>query len=159
MPPITFQNMQPLLLRVGVPLAGIAIITLAWYRFGWQGVAVVLTAIVMWALLHFNRIVQVLKRAANRPVGYVDSAVMLNAKLSARMTLMHVVAMTRSLGVLQSVKDVQPETYRWTDGSASFVDCEFLGGRLVRWQMTRPLPPQADPAPVQMSDRPKSPAP
>ncbi len=134
--------MRQLFLRVGVPLAGIAILTLAWYRFDWQGVAVVLTAIVMWALLHFNRMVQVLKRAANRPVGYVDSAVMLNAKLKASMTLMHVVAMTRSLGALQSVQDVQPEHYRWTDGSASFVDCEFDGGRLVRWQMTRPSAPQ-----------------
>nr|MBP9931886.1 glycerate kinase [Rhodoferax sp.] len=73
--------MHPLFLRVGVPLAGVAIITVAWYRFGWQGVAVVATAIVMWALLHFNRMMQVLKRAANRPIGYVDSAVMLNARL------------------------------------------------------------------------------
>ena len=151
--------MQQLLLRVGVPLAGVAIITLAWYRFGWQGVAVVLTAIVMWALLHFNRVVQVLKRAANRPIGYVDSAVMLNAKLRTRMTLMHVVAMTRSLGALQSVKDVQPEIHRWTDGSESFVDCEFQGGRLVRWQMTRPQSPQADPAPAHKPDNPGGPAP
>ncbi len=151
--------MQQLLLRIGVPLAGIAIITLAWYRFGWQGVVVVLTAIVMWALLHFNRIVQVLKRAANRPIGYVDSAVMLNAKLKTRMTLMHVVAMTRSLGALQSVKDVQPEIYRWTDGSESFVDCEFQGGRLVRWQMTRPQPTPTDPAPAPLPGNPKSSAP
>ncbi len=151
--------MQQLLLRVGVPLAGIAILILAWYRFDWQGVAVVATAIVMWALLHFNRMMQVLKRAANRPVGYVDSAVMLNAKLKARMTLMHVVAMTRSLGGLQSVKDVQPEIYRWTDGSESFVDCEFHGGRLVRWQMTRPSPSQVDPTPTHMPGNPASPAP
>jgi len=151
--------MQQLLLRVGVPLVGIAIITLAWYRFGWQGVAVVFTAIVMWALLHFNRIVQVLKRAANRPIGYVDSAVMLNARLKARMSLMHVVAMTRALGALQSVKDVQPEVYRWTDGSESFVDCEFQGGRLVRWQLTRPQANQTDPAAAHMPDNPESPAP
>lgn len=156
MPPIIFQAMQQLLLRVGVPLAGIAIIILSWYRFGWEGVAVVLTAIVMWALLHFNRVVQVLKRAANRPIGYVDSAVMLNAKLTPGMTLLHVVAMTRSLGALQSVKDVQPEHYRWSDNAGSFVDCEFQGGRLVRWQMTRP---QADPAPVQTPDNPKPSAP
>lgn len=130
--------MQQLLSRVGVPLAGVAIITLAWYRFGWQGVAVVLTVIVMWALLHFNRMMQVLKRAANRPIGYVDSAVMLNAKLRPGVTLMHVVAMTRALGALQSVKDVQPEIHRWTDNTDSYVDCEFNGGRLVRWQMTRP---------------------
>ena len=130
--------MHPLFLRVRVPLAGIAIITVAWYRFGWQGVAVVATAIVMWALLHFNRMMQVLKRAANRPIGYVDSAVMLNARLKPGVSLMHVVAMTRALGELQTVKDAQPEIYRWTDGSMSTVDAEFNGGRLVRWQLTRP---------------------
>lgn len=148
--------MHPLFMRVGVPLIGVAIVTLAWYRFGWQGVAVVVTAIVMWALLHFNRMVQVLKRAANRPIGYVDSAVMLNARLKPHMTLMHVVAMTRALGALQSVKDVQPEIYRWTDGSESFVDAEFQAGRLVRWQMTRP---QSDSATAHTADQPDVPAP
>ena len=38
-------------------------------------------AVVMWILLHFTRMVTVLSRAANRPVGHVDSAVMLNVKL------------------------------------------------------------------------------
>ena len=51
--------------------------------------------------------------------------------------MMHVVAMTRALGALQTVKDAQPEIYRWTDGSMSYVDAEFNGGRLVRWQMIR----------------------
>ena len=136
--------MHQLFLRVGVPLAGVAIITMAWYRFGWQGVAVVATAIVMWALLHFNRMMQVLKRAANRPIGYVDSAVMLNAKLKPGVSLLHVVALTRALGALQTANDVQPEIYRWTDRSDSYVDGEFKGGRLVRWQMTRPQASDAD---------------
>ena len=35
----------------------------------------------VWVLLHFTRMMTILKRAANRPIGYVDSAVMLNAKL------------------------------------------------------------------------------
>lgn len=132
--------MRQLFLRVGVPLVGVAIVMLAWYRFGWQGVAVVGTAIVMWGLLHFNRMMQVLKRAAQRPIGYVDSAVMLNARLKAGVSLLHVLALTRALGALQTEKDRQPEIYRWTDGSASHVDCEFHGGRLVRWQMVRPVP-------------------
>jgi hypothetical protein len=92
----------------------------------------------MWLLLHFNRMMQVLKRAANRPIGHVDSAVMLNAKLKAGETLLHVTAMTHSLGALQTPKDEQPETYRWSDNSQSHVDCTFEGGRLVRWEMVRP---------------------
>jgi hypothetical protein len=130
--------MQQFLLRVGIPLVGVAAIALAWHRFGWQGVLVVVTALVMWALLHFNRMMQVLKRAADRPVGYVDSAVMLNAKLEPNVTLLHVTAMTRSLGALKTVKDEQPEVYRWSDNGQSYVDCTFEGGRLVRWDMVRP---------------------
>jgi hypothetical protein len=63
---------------------------------------------------------------------------MLNAKLKPRATLMHVVAMTRSLGELRSPKDEQPEVYRWTDTGGSYVDCTFAGGKLVGHQLTRP---------------------
>ena len=124
--------------RVLVPIAGVAIVTLAYRMYGWAGVAAAVTGLVMWLLLHLTRMMQVLKRAANRPIGYVDSAVMLNARLKPGVSLMHVVAMTRALGELQTVKDAQPEIYRWTDGSMSTVDAEFNGGRLVRWQLTRP---------------------
>lgn len=124
-------------------MAGVAAIALAWGRFGWQGVAVVATALIMWALMHFNRMMQVLKRTADRPVGYVDSAVMLNAKLKPRMALLHVLAMTRSLGVLQTARDQQPEVYRWTDNSDSYVNCTFQDGRLLQWQMVRPEQPPA----------------
>jgi hypothetical protein len=64
--------------------------------------------------------------------------VMLNAKLRPGVTLMHVVAMTKSLGALQSPKDTQPEVFRWTDNGASHVTCEFAGGKLVRWTLFRP---------------------
>ena len=134
------MRFQQFLLRVGVPLLGAALVALAYRSYGWAGVAVVLTAIVMWALLHFNRLLQVLKRAANRPVGYVDSAVMLNAKLRPGATLLHVVAMTRALGELLSAKDAQPEVFRWTDGTRSHVTCEFVGGKLLKWGLVRPEP-------------------
>ncbi|MDD5334653.1 MAG: glycerate kinase, partial [Rhodoferax sp.] len=87
----------------------------------------------------FTRVMQVLKRAANRPIGYVDSAVMLNAKLKPGVTLLHVVALTKALGELKSVKDVQPESYRWTDGTESYVNCEFHHGKLKKWELMRPL--------------------
>jgi hypothetical protein len=81
---------------------------------------------------------QVLKRATGRPVGYVDSAVMLNAKLKPKASLLHVVAMTRALGELRSPKGVQPEVYRWTDGSNSYVDCTFVNGKVAEYSLTRP---------------------
>jgi hypothetical protein len=80
----------------------------------------------------------ILKRAANSPLGYVGSAVMLQAKLKPGMTLMHVIAMTRSLGEQLSEPQAQPEQYRWTDPSDASVSCDFLHGKLVRWEFRRP---------------------
>jgi len=63
---------------------------------------------------------------------------MLNAKLRPGVTLLHVVALTRALGELLSPKDIQPEVYRWTDGTQSHVTCEFRDGKLVKWELVRP---------------------
>jgi hypothetical protein len=103
-----------------------------------MGFFLVLGGLVMWALLHFTRLVKVLERAANRPIGHVDSAVMLNAKLKSGVNLMHVMALTRSLGELVSPKDQQPEVYRWRDNSQSLVTCVFQDGRLQSWALERP---------------------
>ena len=115
----------------------------AYSNYKWPGVAVVFTGLVTWALLHFSRMMQVLKRAANRPIGYVDSAVMLNAKLQKGKTLMYVIAMTKALGELLSEKDdksgTKPEIFRWTDNTQSHVTCTFLGGKLQSWVLFRPV--------------------
>ncbi|HEY9208410.1 MAG: glycerate kinase [Acidovorax soli] len=121
---------------------GLVIVVVAGFRsYGWMGVAAVGGGVLMWALLHFTRLMNVMRKAADRPIGYVGSAVMLNAKLQVGVNLMHVVAMTRSLGVLQSPENEQPEVYRWTDGTQSHVTCEFHGGKLVKWTLERPVAP------------------
>ena len=133
--------------KILVPLSGIVAVALAYRLYGWMGVAAIGTGLVMWLLLHFTRMMTILKRAANRPIGYVDSAVMLNAKLKPGMTLMHVIAMTRALGQLQTEKGAQPEIFRWTDGSQSHVSCTFVGGKLAQYALFRPTAPVLPPAP------------
>ena len=119
-----------------------AAFAVAYTTYKWPGVAIVATGLVTWALLHFSRMMQVLKRTADRPMGYVGSAVMLNAKLQKGKTLMHVIAMTKALGELLSVKDAQPEVFRWTDGTKAHVTCTFLNGKLQSWELFRPEPAQ-----------------
>jgi hypothetical protein len=120
-------------------LTAIAVLTVgAWHAFGWPGIALAVGGIVMWVLLHFTRLLTILKKAADRPIGHVASAVMLNAKLKKGVTLMHVIAMTRALGELQTEKDAQPEVYRWTDTGQSSVSCTFVGGKLTEWTLQRP---------------------
>ena len=126
-----------------VPLGAVALIGFGFSAYGWAGVAAVVGGLVMWALLHFTRLVNVMKKAAKRPIGYVGSAVMLNARLAEGVNLMHVVAMTQALGELLSAEGVDPEIYRWTDGTRSHVTCEFRQGKLVKWTLERP-PADAD---------------
>ncbi|MDH4480289.1 MAG: glycerate kinase [Rhodoferax sp.] len=139
----TFYSLQ----KVLAPLGAIGLLALAYRHYGWPGVAAAGGALVMWMLLHFTRMLQVMQRAAHRPKGYVDSAVMLNAKLRAGMTLLHVVAMTRALGQPLGEPDAPTEMYGWTDGSLSSVRCEFRGGRLKNWSLQRPNDGVADGAP------------
>ena len=130
-------------------MAALAGLAYGYHAFAWMGFFLVLGGLVMWALLHFTRLVKVLERAANRPMGYVDSAVMLNAKLKTGVNLMHVIALTRSLGELLSPKDEQPEVFRWRDNSQSVVTCVFQDGRLQSWTLDRPSDsqPATDQAP------------
>ena len=129
--------------NVVIPLGLAVLLYLAYDALGWMGVAAVGGGIVMWLLLHFTRLMTVMRRASERPVGYVGSAVMLNAKLKPKVNLMHVVAMTRSLGQRLSEEGQDPEIYRWTDGTDSHVTCEFVHGRLVQWTLVRPPKPEA----------------
>ena len=129
--------------NVVIPLGLAVLLYLAYDALGWMGVAAVGGGIVMWLLLHFTRLMTVMRRASERPMGYVGSAVMLNAKLKPKVNLMHVVAMTRSLGQRLSEEGQDPEIYRWTDGTDSHVTCEFVHGRLVQWTLARPRPAEA----------------
>ena len=121
-----------------IPLALLTVVAWSGYTYGVKGLLVTLGMVTMWLLLHWNRTMQVLRRASERPIGYVSSSVMLNAKLKPGMTLLHVVAMTRALGELRSPADTQPETYRWTDSTDSHVTAEFQDGKLVQWTLFRP---------------------
>jgi hypothetical protein len=114
----------------------------AWRAGGWAGLALVGSALLFWFLLHYTRLINVMKRAANRPIGYVGSAVMLNAKLKQGSALLHVMALTQSMGERLSPEGAQPEAYRWTDAGGSQVTAEFEGGKLQRWQLDRPSPPE-----------------
>lgn len=121
-----------------VPIGLIVLMIAAYQSASWPGVAAVAGGIIMWVLLHFTRLMSIMKKASNRPIGYVGSAVMLNVKLRPKVALVHVIAMTRSLGQRLSEEGQSPEIYRWTDGTHSYVTCEFVNGRLMKWELQRP---------------------
>ena len=124
--------------KIFAPLAILVFTFGAWQAFQWAGIALAVGGVVMWILLHFTRMMTILKKAADRPIGHVASAVMLNAKLKKGVNLMHVIAMTRSLGQLLTEKDAQPEIFTWTDSGDSVVTCTFVDGKLTEWALVRP---------------------
>lgn len=128
-----------------IPVGLLVLLGAAYQNYKWMGVLAVGGGIVMWLMLHFTRLMTIMKRASERPLGYVASAVMLNAKLKPQMPLVHVVAMTRSLGLRQSKDLEQPEIFVWRDNTESTVTCEFTGGRLRKWTLERPVVPETPP--------------
>ncbi len=127
---------------IGWALAAAAV-AVGFYQWRWPGVALAATIIVFWLLLQFSQSLRVLRRAGQAPVGQVDSAVMLNAKLHAGMRLMNILPLTRSLGL--RVADEPAEAFEWRDGAGNRVRVELRGGRCTAWRLIRPDNP--DPAP------------
>jgi hypothetical protein len=125
-------------------LVVLALLYVGWDMARWSGVALVITGTVMFSLVYLTRMIAALRRLGNQPKGVVPSAVMLNAKLKRGVNLMYVMTLTNSIGEALSPEGQQPELFRWTDESRSFVTCEFLNGRLVKWELVRPT--DEDPA-------------
>lgn len=132
------RGMQTKSVLIGLGTA--AFFLLSHQNFGWPGVAMAAGVGVMWLLLQWTRIMHVLKRASRRPVGYVDSAVMLNARLRKGLALWQVVSMAQALGQATTEGDAQPEGFNWTDSSDSQVRAWFVNGKLARWELIRPDP-------------------
>ena len=119
---------------VGWALAVLAV-AVAWAQWQWQGLALAFTVIVFWLLLQFNRTMRVMRLASNRPVGQVDSAVMLHARLHAGMRMLEILPLTRSLG--RRVSD-DPEVFEWRDDSGATLRVTLQRGRCSHWTLQRP---------------------
>lgn len=132
--------MNPVL---GWALAAV-LVFFAWRSYGWQGVLLAVTAVVFWLLLQFNRTLRVMKNAGQVPVGHIDSAVMLNAKLRPGLTMLQVVTLTKSLG---QRLDEAGDAWAWTDAGGSSLRLEFRAGKLASFVLQRPAPQPPPPGP------------
>jgi len=134
---------------VGWALAAAALYV-GWSSYGWRGVALAFSVIVFWLLLQFSRSLRVLRNAGESPVGRVDSAVMLNAALQPRMSMLEIVKRTRSIGRRVSGGDSGkgPEVWAWADDGGSRVEITLVNGRCTRWVLHRPSDSEAEAAVV-----------
>ncbi|WP_066337850.1 hypothetical protein [Azohydromonas lata] len=115
-------------------ILALAALAVGYVQHGWQGALMGLTVVAFWLLLQFNRAVRVMRNANRAPVGHVDSAVMLNAKLKPGMRMLDIVSLTRSLG---QRLDGSGERWVWRDAGGARVEVEMKGGRCSRWSLAR----------------------
>ena len=118
---------------IGWGLAAAAL-AVGYVGYGWRGIVLGVSAIVFWLLLQFSRSLRVMRDAAGRPIGDIDNAVMLHAKLRPGMRLLEILPLTRSLG--RKVAD-DPETFVWTDAGGDRVRVELRGGRCTAFALER----------------------
>ena len=115
-------------------LLAAAALALGYVQWGWPGVALAVTLTVFWLLLQFSRALRVLRKAGRAPVGQVDNAVMLQARLQRGQRLPQILALTRSLG---HKRDDDPEIFEWRDAGGDAVRIELVDGKLTRWELQR----------------------
>ena len=118
---------------LGWALALLALVA-GFVGYGWPGVVLALSVVVFWMLLQFSRALRALREAAGRPVGRVDNAVMLHARMRTGLRLVDVMKLTRSLG---QVVSQQPDVFLWTDDSGDSVRVELAAGRVSAWALRR----------------------
>lgn len=112
-------------------------VAIAWQQYGWQGLLFAFSAVVFWLLVQLSRTLRVMRGAAQRPVGHVDSAVMLHAKLRPGLTMLQVIALTRSLGRKLGEGE---DDWAWSDEGGSSVRLHFTNGKLAQFELDRPAP-------------------
>ena len=117
----------------GIAAVALAIGAAAW---GLRGAALAVSVIVFWLLLQLTRSMRVMRRAAERPVGYVESAVMLHSKLARGMLMLDVMKITQSLG--RRVDPARDDVWSWMDPGGVEVVVAFDDGRCARWELRRP---------------------
>lgn len=132
--PRFLQNTSTL---IGAGLA-VAAIAIGYTLYGWPGIILAFTMIVFWLLLQFSRALRVMRTAATRPVGLVDSALMVHTRIERGMKMLQVLKQTRSLGRrLPHASPGAHETWEWRDSGGDSVVVDFARGRCVGASLVR----------------------
>lgn len=117
------------------PALALAIAFAAWQSYGAKGLILAALMISFWVLLHFTKLMRLLRAAAKRPVGHVRDARALHRHLRPGQPLVDVVRFTQSLGQLRSEAGQEPQRMEWGDEQGHVVTCTFSHGRLEAFEL------------------------
>jgi hypothetical protein len=116
-----------------------------WWAFGWEGLTLAVCLAVGWAWLQFQREKRLIKAAATRPPGKIESVVIMQAHLAHGMHMPEVVALAGCLGKKYSAQD----EWQWIDASGNEIVITFRRSVVVRWAVACsevPVDPHSEPA-------------
>jgi hypothetical protein len=122
-------------------LAGCAVLV-GWWTYGWRGLVLALTVIAFWLLLEFNRTMRLMQNAAKRPMGHIDSVVMMQSKMTHGLNMQEVIRLAGSLGLKYGDQD----DWQWTDPAGHQIVVSFRRGVVVRWAIARADEPEEEAA-------------
>lgn len=123
------------------PAMALALSYAAWRSYGAQGLLLAVLMLSFWLMLHFTKLMRLLRTVAARPMGRTRDAAALHARLKPGMAMVDVIRLTLSIGELRTPPDTEPEERRWADDTGQAVVCRFEHGRLVSFQLAPVGPP------------------
>lgn len=124
-------QLPPALRSLLFPALALALCVAAWRSYGWQGLLLAALMISFWVLLHFTKLMRLLRAAADQPIGDVRDVRQLQARLKPGMPLHEVVRHAGCLGQrLPDEDQTGTERFAWQDPEGRALHLTFRQGRL-----------------------------
>jgi len=109
---------------------------------GWQAVVFGMTLVVTLLVVEILKVLKLMRRVEKAPVGRVENAVMLQARLKPGLSLTDLLKLTGCLG---RKLDLPGPAYAWEDDAGDRVEVTLAKGRLASWQLRRAEPVRPGP--------------
>ncbi len=128
------------------PALALALVLAAWRSYGWQGVLLATLMLSFWVLLHFTKILRLLRTAATRPLGHCRDCRALARALKRGMPMHRVVQFTHALGLRQDSADPAADHFVWRDPQDWQLEVVLRHGRVSAWTLQPPAEAVSDTA-------------
>jgi len=134
-------TLPPRLRALLFPAMALALSYAAWRSHGLPGLLLAVLMLSFWLMLHFTKLMRLLRTVAARPMGRARDAAALHARLKPGMAMVDVIRLTLSIGQLRTPPDTEPEERHWADDTGQVVVCRFEHGRLASFRLEPVSPP------------------